>query len=278
MAVLEKAWLGADAPHLRAARRQGSDVRRELRHAQDAREADPRRPRAGLCVVGHGKLRTPRNLAVKIVDPARMSSRDLDRWADASTAKMCHGYVAQVVAEGPHARAKADAWLAESAVALRCTGWTVVAVMAMRDDGTPDAWFTERLAEIEASIRTVPSAQREAMNHAVIAIGCRSAALRRSATAAAKRIGKVEVDHGDTACKTPDAAQYIDKTWAHSTSKGFATPRGARALAGARAHPLLSRATTERAGRARVAGAIAGDARRSTGAAAGVTRGEVRRR
>lgn len=165
-----------------------------------------------------------RNLAVKIVDPARMSSRDLDRWADASTAKMCHGYVAQVVAEGPHARAKADAWLAESAVALRCTGWTVVAVMAMRDDGTPDAWFTERLAEIEASIRTVPSAQREAMNHAVIAIGCRSAALRRSATAAAKRIGKVEVDHGDTACKTPDAAQYIDKTWAHSTSKGFATP------------------------------------------------------
>ena len=42
--------------------------------------------------------------------------------------------------------------------------------------------------------------------------------------AAAKRIGKFEVDHGDTACKTPDSAQYIDKSWTHSTSKGFASP------------------------------------------------------
>ncbi len=62
------------------------------------------------------------------------------------------------------------------------------------------------------------------MNMAVILIGCRNAALRKAATAAAKRIGKVVVDHGDTACKTPDAAQYIDKTWAHSKSKGFESP------------------------------------------------------
>jgi hypothetical protein len=62
------------------------------------------------------------------------------------------------------------------------------------------------------------------MNMAVIQIGCRNAALRKAATAAARRIGKVVVDHGDTACKTPDAAAYIDKAWAHSTSKGFASP------------------------------------------------------
>jgi hypothetical protein len=43
-------------------------------------------------------------------------------------------------------------------------------------------------------------------------------------TLAARRIGKVEVDHGDTAWKTPDAASYIDKTWAHSESKGFTSP------------------------------------------------------
>jgi len=29
--------------------------------------------------------------------------------------------------------------------------------------------------------------------------------------AAAKRIGKVEVDHGETSCKTPDASTYIRK-------------------------------------------------------------------
>lgn len=165
-----------------------------------------------------------RNLAVKVVDPARMSPADLDRWAQASSAPMCHSYVAQIVAEGPHARAKADAWLAASGDSLPCAGWSVVGAMAMRDEATPDAWFAERLAEIEKAIHAAPNAQREAMNQAVIAIGCRSASLRKSATAAAKRIGRVEVDHGNTACKTPDAAQSIDKTWAHSTSKGFANP------------------------------------------------------
>ena len=36
-------------------------------------------------------------------------------------------------------------------------------------------------------------------------------ALKKEAIAAAGRIGKVEVDHGKTSCKTPDAAAYIKK-------------------------------------------------------------------
>jgi len=59
---------------------------------------------------------------------------------------------------------------------------------------------------------------------AVICIGCRSAGLRKAALATAKRIGKVEVDHGDTACKTPDAAQYILASWKHSAAKEFPSP------------------------------------------------------
>jgi hypothetical protein len=43
-------------------------------------------------------------------------------------------------------------------------------------------------------------------------------------TAAAKRIGKVEIDHGDTACKTPEVVPTLEKTWAHATSKGFESP------------------------------------------------------
>ena len=39
------------------------------------------------------------------------------------------------------------------------------------------------------------------------------------ATAAAKRIGKVDVDHGETGCKTPDAAPYIAKAAAHRKKK-----------------------------------------------------------
>ena len=49
------------------------------------------------------------------------------------------------------------------------------------------------------------------MNGALIALGAYKASLRKDVIAAAKRIGKVEVDHGETACKTPDAVEYIAK-------------------------------------------------------------------
>jgi hypothetical protein len=97
-------------------------------------------------------------------------------------------------------------------------------MLAMRDESAPDSWFSERVPEIEKVIHTAPNALREPLNMALIQIGCRNAALRKLATTAAKRIGKVDVDHGATACKTPDAATTIDKTWAHSTSRGFDSP------------------------------------------------------
>ena len=49
------------------------------------------------------------------------------------------------------------------------------------------------------------------MNGALISIGMRNPGLEKKAVAAARRIGKVEVDHGETSCKTPDAVAYIRK-------------------------------------------------------------------
>lgn len=165
-----------------------------------------------------------RNLAVKVVDPARMTIAELDRWARESMVRMCKGYVAAVACEGPHARSRAEAWLAAPDEPRRTMGWSLVGALAMCDPTVPDAWFDARLKEIERGIATAPNAVRYAMNHALLSIGCRDARLRKAATAAAKRIGPVEVDHGDTACQTPDAVASIDKAWAHSLSKGFESP------------------------------------------------------
>lgn len=165
-----------------------------------------------------------RNLAVKIADPAVMSYADLDRWARSGTMRGCGNYVAALACEGPHAMALASAWLASPIIPQADCGWMLVAALAMNDEQVSEAWLRERLAEIEQTIHSAPNAQREAMNHALIMIGCHSPELRSLASAAAKRIGKVTVDHGDTACKTADAASYIEKTWTHSLSKGFASP------------------------------------------------------
>jgi 3-methyladenine DNA glycosylase AlkD len=166
-----------------------------------------------------------RNLAVKIVDPARMAPADLDRWVrESSTSRLCGGYAAMLASETPHGAAKGAEWLGAKDERLRRAGWVLLGQLAQRDETTPDAYFEKRLAEIERAIHTAPNDEREGMNMAVIAIGLRSTGLRKAALAAAKRIGRVHVDHGDTACKTPDAAEYIEKTWKHSTSKGFESP------------------------------------------------------
>jgi hypothetical protein len=135
--------------------------------------------------------------------------------------------VGHLASESPHAAALAEKWSASSDPAESSAAWALLGQLCMRDTTIPDDRFLARIAEIERTIHTAPNRRREAMNLALIAIGCRNAALRKAATAAARRIGKVEVDHGDTACKTPDAAAYIEKTWAHSDSKGFPTPADA---------------------------------------------------
>jgi hypothetical protein len=163
---------------------------------------------------------------MKIADPLVITPSDLDRWALENSMGMCLLYVGSLAQESPHGAAKAREWLASSDDRLRAAGWTLIGVLANRDAQSPDDTFARHLAQIEQSIHTAANRVKQAMNGALIAIGGRSAALRKAATAAAKRIGRVEVDHGDTACQTPDAVPYIAKLWERAGKK-FPSPAAA---------------------------------------------------
>ena len=74
------------------------------------------------------------------------------------------------------------------------------------------------LAEIEGllntvvkSITTAPNRVRYTMNGFVIAVGSYVKPLLKQAKAAARQVGAVTVDVGDTACKVPLATAYIEK-------------------------------------------------------------------
>ena len=165
-----------------------------------------------------------RTLAVKIADPERFTARDLDRWVASTRYHALVDAVAALAADGPHGAAIVTRWLAKTDEQAGRAGWTLVAQLALRDEALPDTWFGERLEEIESGIAGAANRRREAMNLALLSIGGRSAALRDAALTAAKRIGTVRVDHGETACRTPDATPYIGKMWAHAKAKGFASP------------------------------------------------------
>ena len=164
-----------------------------------------------------------RNLAMKIADPLVMTPDELDRWAIENPMRMCSLYVATLAAEGPHSHNKVREWLSSSNERLRATGWTLLGRLSDLDESFPEDQLLRGIEEIEKSIHSAPNEVKKDMNRALITIGGRSSAMRKSVLAAAKRIGEVTVDNGDTACKTPDIAQTVEKMWARSETK-FGSP------------------------------------------------------
>ncbi len=152
-----------------------------------------------------------RVLSTLIADPQQATSGELDAWAKQITCSVIADMFARYVAASPLAAEKRKQWINSEDEYVAQTGWTLHG-LASRDGGDmSDEELLGRLRYIEAHIHQSKNKVRHAMNMALIGIGLRNTALRKEALAAAARIGKVVVDHGETGCKTPDAAAYIRK-------------------------------------------------------------------
>lgn len=160
-----------------------------------------------------------RILASRIVDPNGLDKYRMDAWAaELNNYVICDAF-SSMAARSPVAQQQMEAWMMSDSEWLGRTGWLMLAELALRDRNLPDVYFEDWLAVIENEIHTRKNFVRNAMNSALIAIGLRSPDLREKAQAAAGRIGKVQVDHGQTSCKTPDAAGYIEKGWKRKAMK-----------------------------------------------------------
>jgi 3-methyladenine DNA glycosylase AlkD len=150
-----------------------------------------------------------RILATIVADPEALGARELDTWSRELDNYVVTDAFAAMAARSSLALKKIDKWSRAKGEWVGRAGYKMLAHIAMKDGALPDVFFDRHLAEIETSIHTRKNRVRDAMNGALIAIGLRSSELQKKAVAAAKRIGKVEVDHGETGCKTPNAADYI---------------------------------------------------------------------
>jgi len=159
-----------------------------------------------------------RNLATMIADPARTTGKMLNAWVKDLTNYSLTDVLAAFVAATPHARKLAETWMDSGREWTGRMGWLVLARLSNGDE-LPDEYFEPYLETIEREIHTRKNRVRDAMNSALIAIGIRGGALTEEALAVAARIGKVEVDHGDTACRTPEAGPYILKALEHRRKK-----------------------------------------------------------
>ena len=163
-----------------------------------------------------------RILATMVADPKAMKERDLDAWARDLDNYVIADAFSGVVMASPHARTKANAWIAAKGEWISSVGWNVLGRLALKDKTISGKELSQLVGAIEKKIRSAPNRTRHSMIMAMICIGSRSPKLRESVVAAMKRIGKVEIDHGETGCKTPDVVAYLDKMAAHRTKKARA--------------------------------------------------------
>lgn len=150
-----------------------------------------------------------RVLAAMIADPARSDTVLLDAWADDLDNYVLTDAFSGYVGRTPLAEATMHAWLDAGDEWRTTTAWNLLAGLALRNADRDDAFFLPFLDRIEREIHAARNRVRYAMNNALIAIGIRNDALEQAAVSAAGHIGPVQVDHGETGCKTPDAIPYI---------------------------------------------------------------------
>ena len=160
-----------------------------------------------------------RVLALRVADPAALDESLARRWLrDVDNYILAEG-LGGLCAQTPLARTLSDSWRDDPGEWTASVGWFIVVCTA--ED--PEVWSVEELQglldQIEAEIAVRPNRVRHEMNGAMIVMALRNGSLRRSVLAAAARIGPVKVDHGQTGCKTPEVAPYVERTLAHREAK-----------------------------------------------------------
>ena len=160
-----------------------------------------------------------RVLALRVADPTALDEPLAGRWlGDVDSYILAEG-LGGLCAQTSPARELSDAWRDAPGEWPASVGWFIV--MCTAED--PQVWSVKELRvllkQIEAEIAVRPNRVRHEMNGAMIVMALRDGNLRRSVLAAAARIGPVKVDHGQTGCKTPDVAPYVERTLAHRAAK-----------------------------------------------------------
>lgn len=171
-----------------------------------------------------------RTLALKVADPEAFTRRQLESWLEQAGNRILMGHVGGLIARRADGQDVALAWIDGAGEWIRSAGW--VGISGLANAGRLDERVASPLLRrISETIHEAFNRERYNMNNALIAIGGGIRSLRDEAAAVARHVGKVQVDHGETGCKTPDALPYMKKMWARADkARPPRKPRGLPAV------------------------------------------------
>lgn len=149
-----------------------------------------------------------------IADGAKMSPDELRAWAGVAYGSGISEYtVPWVASENQLGYELAREWIESDIEQIAVTGWSAFAniVSVWPDTDLDIEHLKSLLKRIGEEIHRAPNRVRYTMNGFVIATGCYVLPLREECLAVAAKTGKVKVEMNGTACKVPDATEYILK-------------------------------------------------------------------
>jgi 3-methyladenine DNA glycosylase AlkD len=153
-------------------------------------------------------------LAGLVANGALMTAEQLDAWAAGARWNLHAGStVPGVAAEHPLGLELAMKWIDAKDPLVAVAGWATLAAIASvwRDEQLPMPELKKLLLRCVKTLHSSPNYVRSAMNGFIICLGTYVEPLGEFAVECAQKIGKVDVDVGDTACQIPDAVSYIEK-------------------------------------------------------------------
>ena len=150
-------------------------------------------------------------LATYILDPKKITTEQLNSWIQDVDYYCLMDVLMTSICTSPIAIERMEEWTKSNDEWIGRAGWSLLANIAIKNKTLHDDFFSPYLEEIKENIHNEKNRKKEAMNSALIAIGIRNEYLERQAIEIASEIGKIEVDHGATSCKKPDAESYIKK-------------------------------------------------------------------
>ena len=153
-----------------------------------------------------------RLLATMLEEPKKSAEAQIEKWlVDCDFWDLNNKLCSEVIINTPFAQKKIDTWLKSKKEMVRRAAYMTVVGLAKENDTLPDTFFEPYLTKVEKEIAKEANWVREAMNYLLIYVGSRNKELGKKTLKVAEKIGKVEIDYGESSCQAPDAVVYIQK-------------------------------------------------------------------
>ncbi|WGQ10925.1 DNA alkylation repair protein [Pedobacter gandavensis] len=153
-------------------------------------------------------------LAGLIADDKRMTKADLQNWVEQALSNNISEWTVPWVAAGSnYGWELALEWIDHQQEYIAAAGWATLSnLVALKKDEELDLPALKGLLErVEREISNADNRVRYQMNSFIIAVGAHVAALTAAAIEAAKKLGVITINSNGTACKIPNALDYILK-------------------------------------------------------------------